>query len=1115
MTAVEGSAFNGVVASFTDADPNAVAGYYSATINWGDGHLSSGTVTANAAGGFNVSGTHTYAAAGNYSIAVAIQDVGGASTSGTSSARVSDAPLAASGAALTAVEGSAFNGVVASFTDADPNAVAGNYSATINWGDGASSAGAVSANGKGGFNVTGTHTYAAAGDYSVSVAIQDVGGASTSGTSSAAVADAPLSGSGTAVTAVEGSAFNGVVASFTDADPNAVAGYYSATINWGDGASSAGAVSANGKGGFNVTGTHTYTAAGNYSVGVAIQDVGGASTSGTSSARVSDAPLAASGAALTAVEGSAFNGVVASFTDADPNAVAGNYSATINWGDGASSAAAVSANATGGFNVSGTHTYTAAGNYSIGVAIQDVGGASTSGTSSAAVADAPLAGSGTAVTAVEGSAFNGVVASFTDADPNAVAGNYSATINWGDGHVSSGTVTANATGGFNVSGTHTYTEAGNYSIGVAIQDVGGASTSGTSSAAVSDAPLSGSGTAVTAVEGSPFTGVVASFTDADPNAVAGNYSATINWGDGHVSSGTVTANATGGFNVSGTHTYTEAGNYSIGVAIQDVGGASTSGTGSAAVSDAPLSGSGTAVTAVEGSPFNGVVASFTDADPNAVAGNYSATINWGDGHVSSGTVTANPAGGFNVSGTHTYTAAGNYSIGVAIQDAGGASTSGTSSAAVSDAPLSGSGTAVTGVEGSPFTGVVASFTDADPNAVAGNYSATINWGDGASSTGAVSANGRGGFNVSGQHSYAEEGSYATSVTILDVGGASTSAHGTAMVSDAALSATSVSFSATAGALFSGPVANFSDADASAPMSDYTASTDWGDGTTSAGTIAADGHGGYVVTNGHTYSKPGSFTVRTTILDKGTSNAGVSTTVVVSAPAALSGTGLTVKTTEGQLFSGAVALFSDTDKGVTANDFTATIDWGDGSRSTSGSVHRTSSGVFTVTGAHTYADEGSYVIRVVGKVHGATATVRSTANVADSVPLLVAAVLPGQGRNEFVLLGAYADAASERHTAVIHWGDGNDSTVKLGSGNTGTFEVTHSYARLSSGQHPTIVVTVEDDQGTMSKPVSLSLPLANIPPPTNLRALVEADAIALQKRLRALDAVLGGLDFASG
>ena len=76
---------------------------------------------------------------------------------------------------------------------------------------------------------------------------------------------------------------------------------------------------------------------------------------------------------VSPMAGQAFNGPVASFSDADPNANARDYTATIDWGDGARSPGVVSA-ATGGFNVGGSHTYNALGNFPITVTVHDFGG---------------------------------------------------------------------------------------------------------------------------------------------------------------------------------------------------------------------------------------------------------------------------------------------------------------------------------------------------------------------------------------------------------------------------------------------------------------------------------------------------------------------------------------------------------------------------------------------------------------------------------------------------------------------------------------------------------------------------------------------------------------------
>src|SRR5205085_2400504 len=146
------------------------------------------------------------------------------------------------------------------------------------------------------------------------------------------------------------------------------------------------------------------------------------------------------------------------------------------------------------------------------------------------------------------------------------------------------------------------------------------------SAQVGDAALAASGTTVTTTTASPFSRVVASFTDPGTDGTPNDYTATIAWGDGQSSAGTVTANGSGGFDVSGGHAYAQDGSYAVTVTIQDVGGASMVATGSAAVGDVSLSAAGTALTATEGSTFSAVVASFTDTNPAATAADYTTTI---------------------------------------------------------------------------------------------------------------------------------------------------------------------------------------------------------------------------------------------------------------------------------------------------------------------------------------------------------------------------------------------------------------------------------------------------------------------------------------------------------
>lgn len=76
-----------------------------------------------------------------------------------------------------------------------------------------------------------------------------------------------------------------------------------------------------------------------------------------------------------------------------------------------------------------------------------------------------------------------------------------------------------------------------------------------------------------ATVGVPLSGVLASFQDTDPNGNAHDSLATIDWGDGSSSQGVIEANAAGSFNVSGTHTYSQAGTMRVTVTARDLGGA--------------------------------------------------------------------------------------------------------------------------------------------------------------------------------------------------------------------------------------------------------------------------------------------------------------------------------------------------------------------------------------------------------------------------------------------------------------------------------------------------------------------------------------------------------------
>jgi len=80
---------------------------------------------------------------------------------------------------------------------------------------------------------------------------------------------------------------------------------------------------------------------------------------------------------------------------------------------------------------------------------------------------------------------------------------------------------------------------------------------------------------------------------------------------------------------------------------------------------------GQAVYPQAGTPFSGAVATFLNASGNTNLGAYNAYIAWGDGNFTQGTVSALPGGGFEVTGSDTYSRAGIYSVTVVVTSTDG------------------------------------------------------------------------------------------------------------------------------------------------------------------------------------------------------------------------------------------------------------------------------------------------------------------------------------------------------------------------------------------------------------------------------------------------------------
>ena len=959
--ALEGSAIaNASVATFTDADPGAVAGDFSAMVNWGDGTPATPGVVTGSGGNWTVSAGHTFATAGTYSVTTTIADMGGATTVGITTAVVDDAPLTANGTNFNATQGTPLANVsVATFTDAVSNTSPGNYSASIDWGDGSTQSAGVVSGANGAFSVSGGHTYAQDGAFPVTVSIADSGGASATAKSMATVANTSLTaGSVTFTPAVEGSDST-LVATFTDAHPSGAPGDYTATIDWGDGDSTGSTVTGSGAN-LTTTNPHTYSVGGSYAATVTFADPAGASLTETGTVIVPNAVLAVSGATAYAASGvSASNLTVATFTDPNVNASPDDFSATINWGDGTAPSVGTVTETVGTFAVSGGHSYVQTGVFTPTVSILE-GGNTTTVTGTVAVTT--ISATANTLNVAEGSVVNATVATFSDSQ----SGNYTATIDWGDGSSpTAGTITANS--GYSVSGTHTFGQGGVYPITVTIVRSDGAQSVVVGSATVSDTPLTATGNTFTLTQGSSTQAVViATFTDPGPAVPASSYLATVSWGDGTDTEtliGIAAAGPNSTFTLTDSHPYFSNGSFPVAVTISSPGGSTVVANSTATVVPGPLSLEPTTISATEGVAANNV----TVATLSGPGSSSTATIDWGDGSpATAGTITAS-GGLYTVTGSHTYASVGNYTVTVSAVDSAGDTDMVQSPATVADAALSVIPTTVTATQGQFFTGTVATFTDGNPSKSPSDYSATINWGDGAVTAGTITDS-SGNFTISGSNTYLAPGSAQIQVTISDTAdGTSASAAGTATISGATLSGTGANLNATQGvAMNMVTVATFTDAYPDGLPTNYTAVINWGDGSApTTGTVMGD-NGTFSVSGNHTYATPGVYPTTVAVGDWG----GVA---VITGTAVVSPTPVYT-----------VATFTDANLGDTASQFSATIVWGDGSQPTAGTVTG-ANGNFVVLGSHAYPEEGNYPVNVniVEQGVGLVGAVASNAAVGDA------------------------------------------------------------------------------------------------------------------------------------
>jgi hypothetical protein len=183
-----------------------------------------------------------------------------------------------------------------------------------------------------------------------------------------------------------------------------------------------------------------------------------------------------------------------------------------------------------------------------------------------------------------------------------------------------------------------------------------------------------------------------------------------------------------------------------------------------------------------------VLATYTVTDPSGEPGTqWRAEVQFGDGHLDKQIVPVQVGNVFEIVDSHTYSAAGSYTITVMIAVPRSKQPNAnletvpvivTPPSAIGSFASSGLGFKPTA--GKTFHGNIARFSD--PHTKASQFQALINWGDGSTSTtGQIQTQSKGRFVVIGSHRYATPGSFGVTVTIENAIGQEIAAESTAHV----------------------------------------------------------------------------------------------------------------------------------------------------------------------------------------------------------------------------------------------------------------------------------------------------------------------------------------------
>lgn len=470
-----------------------------------------------------------------------------------------------------------------------------------------------------------------------------------------------------------------------------------------------------------------------------------------------------------------------------------------------------------------------------------------------------------------------------------------------------------------------------------------------------------------------------------------------------------------------THTYAEAGNYTVMLVVNDRKADSAPATVVVGVANAqPIANAGGPYSGTRnGIRFDGTASTDRDNDPLAYIWDF------GDGTTGSG---PNP--------THAYAKSGTYTVTLIVNDGSINSSPSRAQVTVSNiAPIARLSGPTSALKSSVLTWDGSASSDADGDTLTYLW----NFGDGSNLTTSTPTT---------THSYAKSGSYRVLLIVND-GEKNSSPVSADVTIQNRLPVASIAYSPEAP--FKTKPISFSGTGSTDLDGDQIVNYRWnfGDGTTAVGPVVS-----------HTYASPWDYTV-TLVVSDGTDNS-VPATVVVSV------TDPMPIANAGGPYNGAknIAIRLDATASTDALNRPLTYAWdfGDGN---------TGSGASPM---HTYTSNGTYTVTLT-VYNGTGRSIPATTQVTITNTAPVAKVSgPATGfRSSVLTWDGSGSSDANGDTLSYHWNFGDGSSLT-----TTTPTITHSYATLGSFR---VMLTVNDGE-TNSSAASVDVSIQNRPPIAN-------------------------------